>query len=701
MTYRKLFIFLCIALFSFASSTLAQGKSNISVTKVNNTTINEIRIRPSLSTADTCILRHDQGIVFRINGWVVGNELYKSYLDPSVGCPTPYPFTITEINMPMIFNDSTTMTVSVDVERVDYSNPNCPFPDTVMLGISSAYTITIPNAGIYELWIPLDQPIIVNEPFFAGFFIGEITNPLCSASVVIDDNLSTICMSYNVWDDTLGFIDLNNNEFFNFPGQLVLYASGITGGNSLEPTPQVSLLSPAMNDSLYKTVEIWVNENSGSSIIDYVSFAYESGANYIEIGRDYDGTQAFRDGVTTGNGGNGYSLNWDFSTVAAVTEGIYNIKVTAVDTLGREASEIFSIFLEPTPPIGTITSPVNEAVFCPSFDILMSSKDENLSTISLGYKRAEPDFSINSQTLLLSDFGDFYSPAVAAALAVEVLSNRGYSYIMRDGFNTLTVAQMTTHLAGFMNIVQNSGASDESIYQGLKTFNSTVGSTIDLNYQRFPNYLDLRSKIEFNGQVMMIGLGGTSNSWLLIDGFNGNKLLNGSYQIKISNPLTASIEIVELRNLNVGCEIFYEGAWQPLEIAITMSVPGWNKELVNFGADFNRADGWSFNWTPPNLWQNYYYFIETKGFDQTGMSGFDVTMLQYDCTQFYAAGDFNNDGVADILDLDLLIVYFTTHGPPPIGGDARADTNCDGYLNITDIVYFANFIFGAAATPCY
>ncbi len=698
MIHRKFFIFLTIALLLISPSIWSAGKSNIKITKVENISVSEIRVRPSLTTADTCIVRHDRDVTWRINGWVTGNELYKSYLDPSLTCNNPYPFSVTEVNMPMMFDSATTITVSVDVEMVDNSNPDCPFPDTIMLGISQTYSLSVPGAGYYDIWIPFDEPIVVNGPFFAGFFIGDISNPNSNPSVVTDDDSLSRCMSYNVWDDTLGFVDLMNNNFYNFPGHLLLYASGMTGGNSIEPVPQVSILSPSNNDSLYKTTEIWIDETSGSSIIDYVSFSYASDSNFVEIGIDYDGTRAFRDGVTQGNNATGYMYNWDFS---AVPEGSYTIRVTAVDTLGRTASDDITLFLEPTPPIAQITTPSFGTNFCPSFDILMSSNDENLFSVSLSYKRSEPNFSVNAQTLLLSDFGDFYSSAIAASLAIQALADRGNEYLIREGFNTLTPSQMTYKMADYFSIVSDSGVYDENIFAGLQNFSSTVGNALQLSYQRFPNYLNLRTEIELHGNVALAGIGTANNNWILIDGFNGTVSLDGTYNITISNPVTALIDTVQLRNTGFGSELFLQGSWQPIEITIYIGLLNWDSPLTDFGLDVNRTDGWSFNWTPPNLWQGYDYFIQSKGTDFTSLNGYDNTMLSYDCTKFYLAGDLNNDGVTDINDLTYLINYFTSHGTPPVGGDARADTNCDGYLNITDIVYYANYIFGAAPTPCY
>ena len=698
MINRTLYIILSIIFLSLCSSASAVVKKNISITKVNNLTKSEIRVGSSLSAADTCIVRHDQGVVWQINGWIVGNELYKSYMDPSLSCLDPYPFSVTEINMPMIFTDSTTMIISVDVEQVDYSNPNCPFPDTVMLGISSAYQISIPGAGFYDIWIPLDVPVVVNGPFFAGYFIGDISNPNSSPAPVTDSNLASICVSYNVWDDSIGFIDLMNNSMYNFPGQLNLYASGITGGNSLNPAPSVSILAPEQNLNAYKTVTFWAEETSGSNIIDYVSFSYAIDSNYIEIARDYDGTKPFRDGINPSSSGDGYSYVWDFSTVP---QGTYNIKVTVVDTLGRSASDYTTLKLYPKPPVAEIVSPSLDADFCPELNFIMSSDDNNLISINLGYKRSLPNYSVHAQTLLMSDFGDYYSSAITASLALQAIQDQGIYNIMRLNFASVTPSQMAVKLAEYFSIVENSGVTDEDVFRGLMEFNTTASSVLHLEHIRYPTYLQLRREVELLGKIGMLAVGGNSNSWVLLDGFNGGKQLDGTYLLTISNPATASIDTVQFRELANSSEIFFNGSWQPVEMMILIGTDGWNSQITNFGIDMNRTDGWSYNWTPPNLWQGSDYYIQTKATEISGLKGYYTTMIHYDCTQFYLAGDYNNDGLTNIDDLNILISYFTNQGPPPTGGDSRADANCDNYLNITDIVYYLNYLFGSVSQPCY
>ena len=98
----------------------------------------------------------------------------------------------------------------------------------------------MPAAGLYDIWIPLDSPVVVNGPFFAGFFISNLIDAAVNPAV-ITDSIPVTCASWNIWDTTEGWADLGNNTIWNFPGRLVLYAAGIPGGSSGgdDPAPVV------------------------------------------------------------------------------------------------------------------------------------------------------------------------------------------------------------------------------------------------------------------------------------------------------------------------------------------------------------------------------------------------------------------------------------------------------------------------------
>lgn len=183
------------------------------------------RISPTAVTGydSTCTASNDQGLYWMISGWVIGQELYKVLINPADSCPGAYPYTVHEIGIPLSFGRATQITIAVDIEAVDNSDTSCAVPGT-LIGTSTAFMFDIPGPGLWDIWVPFDIPVTVNAPFFAGVYISNVVDPADDISL-ITDNFPVPCVTYNIWDTAIGFIDLTNNDFFNFPGRLVMYAS--------------------------------------------------------------------------------------------------------------------------------------------------------------------------------------------------------------------------------------------------------------------------------------------------------------------------------------------------------------------------------------------------------------------------------------------------------------------------------------------
>ncbi|MFZ1684004.1 MAG: dockerin type I domain-containing protein [Candidatus Zixiibacteriota bacterium] len=191
----------------------------------------------SFVAAVACTAASTDSVAYRMDGWVTGQELYKSYINPALQCSNPYPYTITAVNMPMYFGKATTLTVSVDIELADNTNPTCPIPGP-LLGISSDYTVSPAAAGYYNLWIPLDSPVVVNGPFFAGFYLGSAIPSSVAPAVLLDADPQH-CQSYNIWDTAVGFVDLTNfpppfDSSYNFPGRVAMEVAGQNGGSGTQ-----------------------------------------------------------------------------------------------------------------------------------------------------------------------------------------------------------------------------------------------------------------------------------------------------------------------------------------------------------------------------------------------------------------------------------------------------------------------------------
>ncbi len=246
-----------LALLCFPISIQAAQKQAATMTRISNPSVTAIKIAPDgsqtlgapadLATALQCVSRHDSGAVWAINSWILGNELYKSYQDPVAACGGEYPYTVEDVHFVLQVATAATMTIALDLEDVDLDFlPGCPAPGN-MLYLGALTDITFPSGGLYDVTITLDTPQVMNSPFFVGFFFATVVDPAWQLSLVTD-SFQAQCASYNIWDTTIGYIDLGDNlavhqsiyastdpcynsvtnsaTCFGFDGRMLLFTSG-------------------------------------------------------------------------------------------------------------------------------------------------------------------------------------------------------------------------------------------------------------------------------------------------------------------------------------------------------------------------------------------------------------------------------------------------------------------------------------------
>jgi len=693
-----LIIFLMLAV-----SAAAVDKRKPTIVKANNPQLIQLRESQSFASADTCSPANFDSVSFWIDGWVVGDELYKVYFDPGFRCAAPYPFTITEIHFAMHFAGATPIIYSGDIEDVDYTDPGCPFPGPNMVAISSSYQSDVPGEGLYDIWVPLDPPLVVEEPFFAGFYIAEGLNP-SAAPAVCCGSTPVICDSYNVWDEQIGFIDLCSNEYWltydstdwKFPGRLCMWCVGYQGGSGPSSGPAVQILSPTPNQDLMGTANLWAKATATTHPIDFVTFEYSSGGMYTEIGRDFDGFSPLRDGVSNAPAGRGFSMDWDFSFLS---EGNRTIKVTAYDTLGECGEDSVTVYLEPTPPTPTITIPANGSDFCNPLELTMTCPDEDMARIEVQRRPASYNYSTGLTPYLVP--GAYQNTAGASVVAIKKWYDRGYTALMQNGSSTMSMNDLFTTFIDIYKINTNFGTYDEDVILGLREYIDSHGGNINIDYKRNPSYFDLRNWVEEEERVVMIAINGQPGIWLTIDGFKGWKQPTGDYIVSVMNPPSGTLMDLPILDVLGSHNIYYKGVWHPIEMAVSLHSDTWTVNRSYVGADFNSSDGWFLSWTPQDLNSDSLYYFRTVGIDAGQRKGTSTVILNYACTSNFTPGDYNNDGSANLTDLYYLVSFITNEGPEPQGGPERADANGDGFVNVGDIVYFMNYVFGSVNPPSY
>jgi hypothetical protein len=705
---------------------IAGTKPEVRVQKIGNLTEMTLGEPGPLTAAVACSVSQNSEIISYIT-WIVGEEWYKSYMDPAVNCQDPYPYEVTAVNLPMIFFGDVTFTASVDIETVDQSVPGCPRPGA-LVDTSAQVTVEVldvpADGGLYMVWIPFEQPVEVNGPFFAGFFIYDPVDAAAGGAVLIDSD-SVTCISYNRWYDVDGWTpwyDLVADV--GFPGRLAMEVSGIagttdttddtTGGNSDQPAPGLAWLEPASGSQIYGTVDFWSCDTAGSDIIQSVTYEYSSADTFVEIGTVYDGFAPIRNGVNAVTSGNGYYLGW---SPLGLDEGTYALRATMVDTLGRSSSGLVIADIEPTPPRPRILSPDNADDLCAPTTVRFTVPDEDATTVELYRFAGRWQYSVgltpmsqlyvgdangnNSDGNLASngEFGSYYCGPVAATIALKSWSDRGITGLIASTETMETVAEQ---LAVYFDTRANKGTYDHDLLLGLQQYSAERGSPFDFVVRRLPDYFELRSLVENEQYVSILGVCGSPGAYVAVDGFTGWTQADGSYFVRVANPLTGTTQQMQWRDRYSFSEIFFNGGWHAVDIAIGIRPKTWTVTRVPLGADRDGGNGWSIDLlSTTDMLEDSLYFLHAVGRDAGGHRASSVHLIRYNCSSVYLPGDYNDDGEVDLGDLFLLSDFITMAGPPPVGGGARADANCDNYVNITDIVYFINYLFGNVAAPCY
>lgn len=107
---------------------------------------------------------------------------------------------------------------------------------------------------------------------------------------------------------------------------------------------------------------------------------------------------------------------------------------------------------------------------------------------------------------------------------------------------------------------------------------------------------------------------------------------------------------------------------------------------VRIPIDFQNSPYWQLYWGHYNAYtQDGVYFIQP-----TTVSGWIFTDV--------IRGDANCDGVINVADIVYLINHLFVEGPAPNRLEL-GDANCDGIINVVDVIYLINYLYVAGPPP--
>ena len=156
-----------------------------------------------------------------VDGWLLGNESYNTYCDPSE-CPDCtggwIPISVT-IYLYWAEENTCELTMSVDIQEVDWTVPECPMPGALIVASDPVVVGPFSPAGLWAITLPLPEDCpVLDEPFFASVsFLNACAE---MPDLVTDEGPCLPCITWNDWGS--GWQDLCD---FGFPGNLSVYTT--------------------------------------------------------------------------------------------------------------------------------------------------------------------------------------------------------------------------------------------------------------------------------------------------------------------------------------------------------------------------------------------------------------------------------------------------------------------------------------------
>lgn len=723
---RKSVLLLLLILLSISTVFALDIKQSPVPVPIKDKTINSLYSTPRFSTAELCTVRLVEDPYWLITGWLAGQELYKAYQDPALTCTAPYPFSVEEVYMTFYVAKKTYLNVSVDVETADLTDPSCPVPGD-LVSVSSEYPFELYLVNnLPTLWrvaVPLDSAAVMDGPYFCGFsistpLIGEGQFSQDSVHLVID-SIPELCSNYNLWNDTLGFVDLADNIYYDFPGRLQLYSAGTTGGSGgYDPMPILNYVTPKPDAFVGAPLKVWVNDAVNSKIVDSMRFEYRtSTSGWMRFDASDGANHALRNGVDPSGNGPGYIAELP---PVGTADDLFRLRATTYDTLFRKASVQLDVTMDPTPPRLDILYPGDMDTICLPYTFMTNTADDDIATVKFYHKLISTDYGVSVIALHQSnygdtdldpvdgnpvaegEYGDYYCGPVAAAIAMKYWNDQGYPDIMRELLRTIPVDTVVERMATLMNTRANDGTYDDFMAKGINDYINAHGSDLFVESFSKPDYMMLRKIFEERELLPIMGLSGTPGLYVVLSSFAGLDDGSGQFPITVSDPLTGMIISTYMKDVDGGSQVMYAGNWLDLDIILGVGAFAHINSRTEFATASFSGGNWIYDWeSTPSLSDDSLYFFTAIGTDNVNRKEISTSVFRYHCNLNRVMGDYNGDDLVNSLDVLTLINFIYNGGSAPVGGAHRADANCDFNIDLGDVIYLVKYLYEGGAEPCH
>ncbi len=655
---------------------------------------------------DPCTVRMVGSAYWAIDGWIIGDEVYKAYQDVELlPADCEYPFYVTAVAIQMEFTYGGSIFVQADVEDLDPgSTEACPIPGLVV-GISEEYEYEIPGEGNYLIIVVFEEPVLVDTSYFAGMYFGEGASDLGPA--MFTDNDPYLCVSWNDWG--LGWVDLISNPYYNFPGNLVMYSYGYNAGFVGPASSAASFYAPDDSSECKGTVSLRVADVADTSQLDQCVFEYSTGSSWTTIGSDTSPDITLRNSATPSTLQPGFSYSWSTSGLA---QGWYKVRARAVKGGQDIGADTIDVYVDNTPLKATSLQPAMFATVCDTITIkaVVSDEDASLAQFELressnmiqhawplldqfdfGDANGNPN---DNNSVFQGEFGDYYNGPTIAASALSYFSNMGYPELMYVGATPRSVQEMVEVLADSMNVRDRRGTQDDNMMTRLKYHFKSNGDEIDLTLMTSPTVEDIFYYMEYRCGLVMLGITQPYGYWLGLGSLTSPPSGTGEMACGIYDTRTGAIQSTTL-DIAPTLAVNYGGAFRTVDCAIAI-YPAIDTVI---GGDYSPANGLSYFWNRSGFTDGWYYLAAVT-MDLTNRVAEKASHMQLACQAEYTRGDANGSGEIDIDDIVYIIAYIFQAGPAPVPELAAGDPNCQSGVDIDDIVYLVAYIFQAGPPPC-
>jgi hypothetical protein len=656
-----------------------------------------------------CTVRMVGDSYWAMEGWLVGDEIYKVYQDVDLlpnDCT--YPFYVTGIVIELQTTYAGTVYVQVDVEELDpnQSTEGCPFPGA-LLGISDEFGYVIPAGGYYLLITWFDEPVLVTEPYFAGLYFGSGVYDLNPALIL--DNDPYLCVSWNDWGE--GYVDLISNPYYNFPGNLVMYSLGYNApedaGNST-----VTLYSPADSSTQFGTVPLFAAERDDTTAYVKCTFEYYSATGWSLIAEDFSADVTLRDGIGPATVNPGYTCNWDLSSLP---ENWYMVRAKLYRTAEDFTADTIELYVDNTPLKPLMLNPVDGDVVCDTLSVAAYIPDGDVSFLQFELRESEGTIDtplpllnqymygdVDGDTLDMNpvaqgEFGDFYNgPALITSL-LKYFADRGYPDLMMSGTRELSVREMVEAVADSSRVRGRYGSQDDNLLGTLVDHLTSQENRFHVRISDDLNLNDLLFYTAYRGGVVLLGISQPFGHWLAVSELYLPPDVGGSVGCSIYDTRGGTESSSELR-LSPTVGITYQGLVRDVDriVAVYPKADTTAREVI--GADLNPSDGWGFFWDASSKPEGD-YIIAAVGIDIASHVGEGMAWFTRSCAEPYLIGDADYTGYIDIDDVVYLLQYIFADGPAPQPVVEVGDTDSSGAIDIDDVIYLILYIFADGPPP--